>query len=103
MEVAIQIGDRWRKRKAIDEQIQGLANLPPASDLSVERLDKLNHKITHQREKMSGIRSERKAIRREAFALPINRQLVSQAADRKWSPFAQRWAVKSAGWGPAST
>ncbi len=65
---------------AIDEQINNLGNLPPASDISVPQLDKLNQKIAQQREKIAAVRSQRKAVRRQANALPVNRQLVAQAA-----------------------
>ncbi|MGI9516672.1 MAG: AAA family ATPase [Pirellulaceae bacterium] len=79
IEVAMQVGDRWRSRLVIDEQIHALGNLPTEQEVSVKDLEKLNQKIAQQREKMAGIKKNRKAIKREADELPINRTLWSQA------------------------
>ncbi len=80
IEVAMQIGDRWRSRCLIDEQIAALGKLPDERDVSIKKLEKLNQKIAHQREKIGQIKKNRKSIKREALELPINRQLWSQAA-----------------------
>ncbi len=80
IEVAKQIGDRWRSRHLIDEQIAALGNLPDERDVSIKNLDKLNQKIAQQREKIAHIKKSRKSIKREALELPIDRQLWSQAA-----------------------
>jgi uncharacterized protein YhaN len=80
LELAMQVGDRWRNRELVQGQIEQLGHLPEEGAVSLKELDRLNRKITQQREKMSGIRKTRRSIKQEALDLPINRQLWSQAA-----------------------
>ncbi len=77
IEISIQIADRWRSRRSLRDQIESLGNLPAANDISVKELDKLNTRIAQQKEKIVSLRTDRKSVKREALALPINRQLVS--------------------------
>lgn len=80
IELATQVGDRWRSRELLQGQIDQIGQLPEENAVSVKELDKLNKKITQQKEKMSSIKKNRRSIKREALELPINRQLWGQAA-----------------------
>ncbi len=80
IEIAMNVGDRWRARRAIDQQIATFAYLPGESEVRIAELESINQKIARHRDKMSSIKTDRKSTRREAMALPVNRQLVSQAA-----------------------
>lgn len=78
LEVAIQIADRWNSRKVINEQILALGKLPDRRDVSIEKLDTLNEKIAQQKERIEQVKIQRKTIKTEAMALPINRTLWAQ-------------------------
>lgn len=80
LEIAIQISERWQSRRLIEEQIAAFGTLPNPRDLSVEELDQCNARITQQRERIDQIKAQRKKIKQEALALPINRQLYAQKA-----------------------
>lgn len=78
LEIAMQVSDRWQSRKMLAEQIKQLGVLPDIRDLSIEELDNLNSKIAQHSERIGQIKSQRRAIKKEAMALPINRNLWSQ-------------------------
>jgi uncharacterized protein YhaN len=78
IEVAIQIAERWQSRTVVRDQIAAYANLPDERDVSISKLDDVNEKISQQRGRIEQIRTQRKTIKTEAMALPINRHLWSQ-------------------------
>ena len=78
LEIAIQISQRWQNRRLISEQINAFGTLPNQRDVSVEELDQCNARITQQKERIDQIKLQRKKIKKEAMALPINRQLYAQ-------------------------
>ncbi len=78
IEIAMQVSERWQSRKMLAEQVKALGVLPDARDLSIEELDSLNSKISQQTERIDQIKSQRRSIKKEAMALPINRNLWSQ-------------------------
>ncbi len=78
IEIAMQISDRWQTRKMLAEQIKLFGSLPDERDISIEQLNTFNTKITQVRERVDLIKSQRKEIKREAMALPINRNLWAQ-------------------------
>lgn len=80
IEIAIQISDRWQSRKVLAEQIREFGNLPDPRDISIESLDTLNERIELQRERIDQVRGQRRSIKSEAMALPINRTLWAQKA-----------------------
>ncbi len=80
IEIGIQVADRWRNRELVIGQIDAMGTLPEEHLVDVKALEKLNNKISQQKEKMTAIKKNRKSIKREAMNLPINRQLWSQAA-----------------------
>ena len=80
LEIAMQISDRWQSRKTLDDQIKSFGNLPDARDISISKLDDLNEKIAQQRERIDSVKSQRRTIKNEAMALPINRNLWAQKA-----------------------
>ena len=49
VEVSMQISDRWQNRRNLTDQINSFGRLPDARDISVEKLDKLNCRISQQR------------------------------------------------------
>lgn len=78
IEIAMQVSERWQSRKMLAEQIKLLGVLPDARDLSIDELDNLNSRIAQQTERIDQIKSQRRLIKKEAMALPINRNLWSQ-------------------------
>jgi uncharacterized protein YhaN len=78
LEVAVQVAERWNSRRSIVDQIEGLGKLPDRRDVSVEKLDDFNEKIAQQKERIDQIKFQRKGIKSEAMALPINRTLWAQ-------------------------
>ena len=78
IEIAMQISDRWQSRKMLSEQIKTFGSLPDPRDISIKKLDDLNERIALQRERIAQVKSQRKTIKSEAMALPINRNLWSQ-------------------------
>ena len=80
IEIATQVGPRWRSRELVQDQIAKMGKLPDESSVSLKELDRLNKKITQQKEKMSAIKKNRRNVKKEAMDLPINRQLWAQAS-----------------------
>ena len=80
IETATQISERWNQRELIIGQIDQVGILPDESLINLKELSRLNKKISQQKEKMTSVKKQRKAIRKEAFELPINRQLWAQAS-----------------------
>jgi uncharacterized protein YhaN len=78
IEIAMQISERWQSRKMLAEQIKSFGSLPDERDISIEKLDGFKTKITQVRERVGLIKTQRKEIKREALALPINRNLWAQ-------------------------
>lgn len=78
VEIAIQIAERWQSRTVVRDQIAAYAKLPDERDVSVKKLDEVNQKITQQKERIEHVRTQRRTIKTEAMALPINRHLWSQ-------------------------
>ena len=79
-ELSMQISERWQSRRNLTEQINSFGKMGDARDLSVEKLEKLNDKLTQQKERISQIKLQRKTIKTEAMQLPINRRLWSEKA-----------------------
>ncbi len=78
VEIAIQIAERWQSRTVVRDQISAYAKLPDQRDVSVKKLDEVNEKLAQQKERIEQVRTQRRAIKTEAMALPINRHLWSQ-------------------------
>jgi uncharacterized protein YhaN len=78
VEIAIQISERWAARHYLNEQIKALGVLPDERDISIPKLDEFNAKIAQIRERLGQIRLQRKEIKKDALALPINRALWLQ-------------------------
>lgn len=78
VEVSMQISDRWQNRRNLTDQINSFGKLPDPRDISVEQLDKLNERISQQRERIDQIKFQRRNIKKEALELPINRQLWAE-------------------------
>ena len=78
IEIAIQIAERWQSRTVVRDQIAAYDKLPDERDVSITALDEVNEKIAQQKERIEQIRTQRKTIKTEAMALPINRHLWSQ-------------------------
>ena len=78
LEVSVQVADRWNSRKVVIDQIAALGKLPDRRDVSIEKLDQLNSRISQQKERIDQVKLQRKTIKAEAMALPINRTLWAQ-------------------------
>lgn len=103
IEIAMQISDRWQSRKMLNEQIKAFGSLPDARDISIKKLDELNERIAQQRERIDQVKSQRKGIKAEAMALPINRNLWAQKSrieaiteHMPWVESLQRQSLKLA-------
>ena len=78
VEIATQISDRWQHRKMVIDQIDSYGILPDPKEISVSDLDNYNGRIAQQKERIEQIKQQRRKIKKEALALPINRQLWAQ-------------------------
>ena len=78
LEISVQAAERWNSRKVVSDQISALGNLPDRRDVSIEKLDQLNSRIAQQKERIGQVKIQRKTIKAEAMALPINRTLWAQ-------------------------
>ena len=78
LEVSVQVADRWNSRKVVIDQIAALGKLPDRRDVSIEKLDQLNSRISQQKARIDQVKLQRKTIKAEAMALPINRTLWAQ-------------------------
>ena len=78
LEVSVQVAERWNSRKVVIDQIAALGKLPDRRDVSIEKLDQLNSRISQQKERIDQVKLQRKTIKAEAMALPINRTLWAQ-------------------------
>ena len=78
LEVSVQVAERWNSRNVVVDQIAALGKLPDRRDVSIEKLDQLNARIAKQKERIGQVKLQRKTIKAEALALPINRTLWAQ-------------------------
>ena len=78
VEIATQISDRWQNRKMVIDQINSFGKMPDAKEISVSDLDNYNARIAQQKERIDQIKDQRRRIKKEAMALPVNRQLWAQ-------------------------
>jgi len=78
IEIATQISDRWQNRKMVIDQINSFGKMPDAKEISVSDLDNYNARIAQQKERIDQIKQQRRSIKKEAMALPVNRQLWAQ-------------------------
>ena len=101
IEVAMQINERWKARLVLTEQINSFGKLPDLRDIDVKQLETINTKIVAQKERRDQILEQRKKVKQEAMALPINRRLWAQKAridalteHSPWVESLQRQATK---------
>ena len=78
VEIATQISERWQNRKMVIDQINSFGTMPDAKEISVTNLDNYNARIAQQKERIDQIKDQRRRIKKEAMALPVNRQLWAQ-------------------------
>ena len=78
VEIAMQISDRWQSRRMLEDQIKSFGRLPDARDIKTKELNSLNERIAQQKERIDQVKSQRRSIKSEAMALPINRNLWAQ-------------------------
>ena len=78
VEISTQINERWQKRKMLNDQIASYGKMPNAKDIAVDELDSLNQRITQQKERIEQVKNQRRKIKKEALAMPINRTLWAQ-------------------------
>ncbi len=78
VEIAMQISDRWNSRRHLIDQVNSYGVLPDERDISIRKLDDFNTKIAQTRERVEQIKVQRREIKKEAIALPINRTLWAQ-------------------------
>jgi uncharacterized protein YhaN len=78
VEIAMQISERWAARHYLNDQILALGALPDEREISIAKLDEYKAKIAQTRERLGQIKLQRREIKKEAMALPINRALWLQ-------------------------
>ena len=78
LEISMQISERWVSRRYLTDQIAAVGPLPDPRDVSIAKLDEFNGKLAHAEERIQQIRHQRREIKQEGVALPINRALWSQ-------------------------
>ncbi|MEM7454803.1 MAG: AAA family ATPase [Planctomycetota bacterium] len=91
VEIATQISKRWVNRRTLTDQINSFGKLPERRDIDVEKLDDLNERVTQQRERIKQVRDQRKAVKKEAMDLPINRRLWRERATVEAITAHQPW------------
>ncbi|MEQ8787198.1 MAG: AAA family ATPase [Pirellulaceae bacterium] len=80
VEVAVQLRERWEQRAELRSSLDQLRGLPQLPDRALARLDRVNAKAAVRRQRLEEIKQERFALREEAAALPLNRNLWKQRA-----------------------
>jgi uncharacterized protein YhaN len=80
VEIAVQLRERWEQRAQLRQGLEELRELPKLPDRALARLDRANAKAAARRQRLEEIKRERTALREEASALPLNRDLWKQRA-----------------------
>ena len=78
-EVSLQVYQQWRKRQAVDSELEKLGQVDPLPENSLERLAELKQKVSGLREQLAPIKKKRIELRRRAAAFPINKKLSAQS------------------------
>ncbi|MDP7019772.1 MAG: AAA family ATPase [Pirellulaceae bacterium] len=80
VEIGMQVHSRWLERDNLRKQIQSMGAVAELPIDALDRIKRLNATIRKRRGKFERLQAQRQAIKEEALALPINRQLWSQVA-----------------------
>ncbi len=98
------LGDRWRRRAAIDERLArvvGFENLP---DDALARFDRLGARIAARRSRFAKLNKRRRELLQRIERLAINEPLCrARCAWKRWANSNSgwpRWRPKSANWKP---
>jgi uncharacterized protein YhaN len=80
VELAIALGERWRQRRGIDDQLAALGKPCTMPVAAVERFDAVQARIGKHQKRLEKLNQQRDAARGEAKGLKINQPLWRQAA-----------------------
>ncbi len=79
VELAIGLGDSWRRRAAMDDELAALGPQSPMPEDAVGRLDALNGHMRKCQQQVDELRHQRRDLRSEGSALSISDALRRQA------------------------
>ncbi len=79
VELAIALGERWRRRAAMDDELAALGPQSPMPEDAIRRLDALNGRIRKRRRQLDQLRRQRRELRGEGAALAVSEALRRQA------------------------
>lgn len=79
VEAAIAAREPWQARAAIEAELVSLAELPPGALEALEQLDAAAIRVEQRRRKLTELRQQRAAVRKEIAALGLNHVLVRHA------------------------
>lgn len=79
IEAAIIVRGPWSQRETIERQLAALPEIPSLPRDAIERLDRINTRLTERQAKVDQLAAQRTAIKRQADLLPINDRLQRSA------------------------
>lgn len=101
LELAMQIAPRWRERDGLSRRMEALGKLPPAEKVSLDRLERVNAKISSLVVREEEASRRLSALREEARQLPIEPRLLENscriqalAEHRPWMESLDRQIVR---------
>lgn len=83
--------DRWRRRSALDAQLQGMGSFDALGENALARYERLGTKIATRRRRFARLARKRKSLRDEIAQLAINETLSRQAPRLEALSEQQQW------------
>lgn len=83
--------DRWRRRAAIDVQLQGMGSFDALGENALARYERLGARIAARRRRFARLARKRKSLRGEIGQLAINETLFRQAPRLEALAEQQQW------------
>ena len=77
-ELAVNLRDRWTRRRKLDQELSAMGNVPSLPEGIVERLNSLNERIDQRRKQRAQMKLTYYKLRDEFRSFPINRVLWGQ-------------------------
>ena len=80
IELALELGERWARRAALDDELAALGPQPAMPADALPRLDALGERLKKRQGRIERLDRQRGELRREAGGLEVNAALARQAA-----------------------
>jgi uncharacterized protein YhaN len=80
IELALELGERWTRRAALDDELAALGPQPAMPADALPRLDALGARLKKCQGRLERLDRQREELRREAGGLEVNAALARQAA-----------------------